>query len=145
MKIHALYCVFTLDEIKKENLVISERDDKVLFPIVEIENPRYLHNEIHYNLQKLFTRTTYNPDILANINFTYMDIQNEFVYRYLEEKELTKSFDVDNDVFILCCAIIESPYGLDKYHWEKFKFIKSFTDMDAVNSIVDLAIEKSIL
>lgn len=145
MKIYALYCVFTLDQLKKENLVISQKEDSVIFPIVQIEHPRHIHNEMHYNLQKLFTKTTYNPEILANINFTNMDIQNKFVYRYLEEKNLANFFDLDNDIFILCSSILENPYKLEGYFWSSFKFIKSFADMDSVNSIVDFAIEKSLL
>lgn len=145
MKIYALYCVFAVDYKKKENLIISEKNNKILFPIKEIEHPRYIHNEAYYNLQCFFKKTSYNPELLKNINFTHIDIQNELIYKYLDNKKLDNKFDINNDIFLLCCAIVETPYELDSYFWNNFKFVKSFADMDCVNSIVDFSIEKSIL
>jgi hypothetical protein len=145
MKIHAIYCVFTSDKTKKENLIISENKDDIFFPIKEIEHPRYLHNEMHYNFQSLFKKTTYNPEILKNINFSHVDIQNDLIYKYLQEKQIENLFDIQKDLFLLCCAIVETKYELDSCFWKNFKFVKSFTDMDIISSIVDFAIEKSIL
>jgi hypothetical protein len=144
MKIHAIYCVFAVDYSKKENLIITESKDRILFPIREIENPRHLHNEIHYNLQSFFKKTTYNPEILKNINFSHLDIQNDLVYKYLEDKPST-NIDLEKDILLLCGAILESPYDLESLEWKKFDFVKSFSDMDITNSVIDFVVEKSIL
>jgi hypothetical protein len=146
MKIYAIYCIFTADQKQKENFIVSQSPDSIIFPIKEIEHPRHLHNEIHYNLQNLFKRTTYNPELLKNISFTHIDIQNDLVYKYLDNLNANNVLDINNDIFVLCCAILENRYELEtSNHWTNFKFVKSFTDMDCVNSIVDFAIEKSIL
>lgn len=145
MKTYAMYCVFTADHLKKENLVISQKKEEIVFPIIQIEHNRHLHNEAHYNLQSFFQKTTYNPEILKSINFTYSDVQNNLIYKYFEEKKLDNIFDLDNDIFCLYAAVLENPYPLASLFWEKFIFIKSIQNMNSINAIVDFVIERSVL
>lgn len=143
-KIYSIYCVLTIDHVRKENLLVSANKNKIEFPIFEINYPRSLINELRYNVQNLFIDKTYNKDVIKNISFSYTDIQNELILKYLEET-YTDRFDLDKDIFVFCAAILDIAYPLNNFEWFKFNFVKSISGMDATNSIIDFTIEKSII
>lgn len=144
--IFVAYCVLSIDHSKKENLIISSSKDKIEFPLVKIEHPRSLHNEIRYHLQSMLLNNTYDKDIIKKIAFSYIDIQNELLMKYMENfySDDTR-FDLNNDIFILVNIIMEKTYTLNHYEWHKFEFTKSIIGMDLTTSIIDFTIQKSIL
>lgn len=144
--IFVVYTILSIDHVKKHNLIVSSAKDRIEFPIYKIEHPRSLHNEIRYNLQTMLLDKTYDKEIISKISFSYIDVQNELVLKYMENfYSDDERFDTNNDIFILVNIIIEKPYPLSQFEWRKFDFAKSITNMDLVTSIVDFTIQKSIL
>jgi hypothetical protein len=142
--IYAIYCVLSIDHVKKENLIISKNKDKIEFPIFKIEHTRLLHNELRYNIQKILLSKTYDSDIIKNIAFSYIDIQNDLITKYIEQY-YSEEFNLDNDLFIFCGMIMERAYPLMDFEWKKFDFVKSFSNLDLINSIIDFTVQKSVL
>lgn len=142
-KIHAVFCVLSSDD-KKRNLIISVNDEEIELPIVPIEQPKLLHNELRYHVQSMLLKDTYDPQILEQISFSYLDIQNHFVLQLIQEKYPDK-YDLDTDVFILCSIIMSEPTPLKIFSWKEFEFIKSYTNTDLLTSIVDFVVQKSVL
>lgn len=142
--IFSIYCILSVDHLKKENLVISSSKDGLKFPIYKIQYPRMLHNEMRYNMQSMLMPNTYNIDLIKNISFSYIDIQNELILHYIE-KNYNEDVDVNKDVFIFSSTILDKIYPLNGLYWYKFDFVKSLTDMDLDNSIIDFVVQKSIL
>lgn len=142
--IYSLHCILTIDHTKKENLIVSSSKTEISLPIFKIEHPRLLHNELRYNIQNILLDKTYNSDVIKNIAFSYIDIQNELVLQYME-KYHSDNCDLNNDIFIFCGMIMENIYPLNGFEWQKFEFVKSLTNMDIITSIVDFTVQKSIL
>jgi len=142
--IYAIYCLLSADHDKKENFIVSENSESVEFPMFKIEHPKLLRNELRYNLQTIIDTKSYSIDYIKNISFSLIDIQNELIIKYLEDR-YPKGIDLDNDIFILCANIFEKPVLLNRYEWKKFNFVKSLSDMDIISSIIDFTVEKSII
>lgn len=144
INIYGVSCILTIDHDRRQNLVISKDKDNIILPIFKIDYPRLLFNEIKYNIQQILSNE-YDKEIIKRINFSYTDIQNEFLIKYIEDTK-NYTFDTNNDVFILTSMILEKPYELHGgCLWKQFDFIKSFNNMSAFNSLVDFIIEKTII
>lgn len=143
-KVFGVSCILSVDHKKKENLIVSCKKENIAFPIFEIEHPRLLWNELRYNIAELFFDNTYNKELIKNITFSYTGIQNELIFQYIESLNDSK-YDLEKDIFVLSCIILEEPYDIKNYYWNRFKFVKSFQDMDLFNSIIDFIIQKSVL
>lgn len=145
-QIYCVSCILSIDHKKKENLVVSSSNNKdsITFPIFKIEHPKLLWNELRYHIAELFFDNGYNKEIIKNITFSYTGIQNELIIRYIESLN-NKDYNTDEDIFLLSSIILEQPYDMKTYSWEKFKFVKSFQNMDLFNSIIDYIIQQSIL
>ena len=142
--IHTAYCIISVDHDKKQNFILSTKKETTEFPIIQIEHPKFLHNETRYHFSNFFLKDTYNPEVIKSISFSYTDIQNELLIKYVDEK--AKELDTNNDLFMLCGAIIEKTYSPNNnFSWNLFEFSKSFDNTDLVISIIDFVIGKSIL
>lgn len=142
--IYGIYCILSIDHNKKENLIVSTNENTIEFPIFRIEHPRLLYNELRYNLQNILLKQAYDAEAIKKIHFCHIELQNEIVLKYIEDN-YSEKYDLNNDMFVLCAAIIEEPYNLNLFQWKKFQFAKSLLDMDLITSIIDFTIEKSIL
>lgn len=143
-KIYSLHCILTIDHRKKENLIVSSNKEKIEFPIFEIQHPRFLTNELRYHIQQILLDNTYNKDVIKDMSFSYTDIQNELILKYIEDTYQSQ-FDLDKDIFVFCAAIMENAYPLNNFDWFKFDFVKSISGMNVTNAIIDFTIQKSIL
>lgn len=142
--IHTIYCIVAVDHDKKQNFVLSTNTEEIQFPIVQVEHPKFLYNEIRYHFANFFLKETYNPEIIRGIGFSYTDIQNELIIKYIDDK--VKELDTNNDLFMLCGGVIEKTYILNNnFSWNAFEFSKSFDNTDLTISLIDFIIGKSIL
>lgn len=142
--VYCVSCILSVDHKRKENLIISTQKDSIVFPIFPIQYPKLLWNELRYHISELFFYDNYNKDIIKNITFSYSGIQNDLILQYIESLN-NPTYNIDNDIFVLSSVIFEEPYETKSYYWNKFRFVKSFQDMDIFNSIIDFIVQQSII
>lgn len=141
MKIYIVYCIVTADTKKKQNYVLSTDSKDIVLPICEITSARTLHNEIRYNVKKMF-----DADIIRFIEeilVSYTDIETEPTIKYIENINQDNRYDLNQDLFILCGIVMEKKQS-KTFKWKKYDF-----SQDAITnplfSIIDLTIQKSLI
>lgn len=142
--IFSVSCILSVDHKKKENLIVSAQKDDIILPVFQIQYPKLLWNELRYQISELFFDNNYNKELIKNITFSYTGIQNELVIKYIQSLN-NPNYDIENDLFILSCVILEEPYDIKNLHWNRFKFVKSLQDMTILNSIIDFVIQQGVL
>lgn len=144
MNIYAVPVLLTLDHNRHQNLIVSNNKNNIDLPLIKINYARLLFNQIRYDLQQMFMPKDHIQEILQHINFSYTDIQNELLIKYLEEIKYDY-LDMENDIFVLVAMIVDKPYDLNRHFWKQFDFAKSLDNMSPFNSLIDFIIEKTIV
>lgn len=142
--IFCVSCILSVDHQKRENLIVSSDKDSIVFPIFPIQYPKLLWNELRYHISELFFDDNLNKELIKNITFSHVSIQNDLIIKYMERLN-NPIYNLENDIFLLSAIILEQPYDIKNYYWNRFKFIKSFQDMDIFNSIIDFIVQQSVL
>jgi hypothetical protein len=114
--IHTLYCLITADRSSQKIFVASSEDDSLVFPNTIIENPKFLYNEIKYNIQQMFAKNSIQ--FLEEIIISFLDIQNYLLLNLIESSEKYKHIDIDHDVILLCGVVLHEPILSNKLLWK---------------------------
>lgn len=141
MKIYVVYCIVTADTKKKQNYVLSTDSKEIVLPICEITNARTIHNEIRYNVKKIF-----DADIIKFIEeilISYLDIETEPMIKYIESINKDKTYDIDKNLFILCGIVMEKKQS-KSFKWKKYDFSQEAIT-NPLYSIIDFTIQKSLI
>jgi hypothetical protein len=116
MKIFITYCILTVDIEKQKSYVISTDSKKILLPTMEIAKPKFFHNEMRYNIKKMFADGEIR--FLEEILTSKLEFQNQFAMEYLSSNK-EYDFDIDRDCVFLCCSLIEKKIP-QTYSWKLF-------------------------
>ena len=141
MKLYAVYCIITADISKKQNYVLSTKENEIQLPVFELHNAQTIHNEIRYYAKKMFDDNMIQ--FIEEVLVSYTDIQSDLVLKYIHELNKDNSFDLADSLFLLCGIVIEKKNCKNAY-WNKY----DFTDNSFANplfSIIDRTIQKSLL
>lgn len=141
MKLYTVYCIITADTKKKQNYVLSTESKEIILPICEMTQTRSLHNEIRYNIKKMF-----DVDIIKFIEeilVSYTEIQSEPTIKYIEELNKDNTYDLNNSLFILCGVVMEKKQS-NTFKWKKYEFSQE-TMNNPLFSIIDYTIQKSMI
>ena len=141
MKIFSAFCIITADIEKQSKYILSHSDKEILIPLREITTPRYVHNESRYLTKNFFSDQAYA--FVEQISFGYIDIQNEFLLEYLSKID-NKSFDVDQDFFILYGGVFEKK-PITNLYWKEFDYPIDVSTTNPIIMVIDTIINKSIL
>lgn len=141
MKTYVLYSIVSADTKRSENYILSTDKKEILFPIVDIVQPRSLWNEIRYNAKKMFDEESIK--FAQEIIVSYSEIQNEFVLDYIESLN-NDSLSIDTDIFILC-GIIMSKKDTKSHFWQKIEMSLDKLQRNATYSIIDYTLQKSLV
>lgn len=139
-KTYVFNIVLTYDQRTQTNYILSSKKDEIYFPFFEINNTRYLFNETRSNIKNLFHLNTIK--FIEEIIVSYVDIQNEFLFDYIEQLETTQ-FDLNNDIFILCSTILSGKFNSILY-WNKFNYELNLQKPDIKTTLIDFCIQRSI-
>lgn len=137
MRLLSTYCIITADIEKEKTYIISTDTKNIILPTYEVVKPRFLMNEVRYNIKKMFAEN--EVKFLEEILLSKIDIQNDFVIDYLSKT--LKQFDPDNDVALLCCATLDKkiPHQL---HWRNFSIPEEKEKTDnPLFYIIDFALQ----
>lgn len=141
MKLYTVYSIITADTKKKQNYVLSTESKNIVLPICEMTNARTLHNEIRYNVKKMF-----DTDIIRFIEeilVSYTEIQSEPTIKYIEEINADQTYDMNNSLFVLCGIVMEKKQS-KMFKWKKYEFSQD-TMHNPLFSIIDYTIQKSMI
>lgn len=140
MKSFCLYTILSIDTKNKRTFVLSDNEAKISLPILQIENPRYLYNEIKYNTRYLLG---FDKNFDKSILVSYMDIQNNLVLEYIDS--LNNSNYSNEDIFLNVGIIINRIYE-SKLFWNEFFFNLQMLESEPIMYyIIDSTIKRSIL
>lgn len=140
MKSFCLYTIIGIDAKQKRTFVLSDDETKISLPILPIENPRYLYNEIKYNTRYLLGL---DKDIDRSLSVSYIDIQNSLVLEYIDS--LNNSDYSHDDIFINVGIMLNQTYQ-GKLFWNEFFFGLQMLESDPViYHMIDNTIKRSII
>jgi hypothetical protein len=141
MKLYAVYCIITADPNKGQNYVLSTDSKEIVLPYAEIVNPKVLHNELRYNVKKMFNDNTIR--FIEEIIISYTEIQTQPIVNYIEQINTNNTFDLDNSLFLLCGIIIQKKNSKD-FKWKKYEMSQELVN-NPLFAIIDRTIQKSLL
>jgi len=141
MKLYTVYCIITADINKKQNYVLSTKENEIELPVVELHNPQTMHNEIRYYAKKMFDDNMIR--FIEEVLVSYIDIQSDLVSKYIDTLNKDNSFDIANSLFLLCGIVIEQKNCKNTY-WNKYDFTQNAFH-NPLFSIIDRTIQKSLL
>lgn len=139
-KLYAIVTIIAPDIKAQKNYILSISNNKIALPIFNIESAEFLHNELRYNIKKMFSKDI--RDIIENIKFSYVEIQNDLALSYIKDININDFYTKD-DLFLLTGIILDKKYTSD-FFWNEFKF-RANKVATIIDNIIDFTIQKSIL
>lgn len=127
MKIFCAYLILNVDAKQKRTFLLSENEKKISLPIIQIEHPRHLYNEIKYNTRYLLG---FHKNIEQSIAISYIDIQNSLMLDYIDSLN-DKTYDTNQDLFLSAGIVINASYE-NKLFWNEFFFGPQMLKSDPV-------------
>lgn len=105
-------------DIYADKILLASLDkENILIPTTNIENPKFLYNEIRYNIKNLFLENSIR--FLEEIRISFMDIQNYLLLDMLDmeyNKEKYTNIN-DDDIIILSGIVLHEKLFSDKINW----------------------------
>lgn len=144
MNLNVLYGLLSVDLDQKSSYALSTKSDCLAFPILKIASARYCYNECRYNFKKFFIDNS--NEFIEFISYSFFDIQNPFVLSYLENINVQQEkplYDLDNELFILCGAIIEKKITKKDFYWTPFDYSIETISQNLYYPIIDQIIKRS--
>lgn len=114
MNINVFNCLITADPPAKKIYVASSKQDIIVLPVTHIDQPKFLFNEIRYNIKHLFAKDSIK--FLEEIILSFIDIQNYLLLNLIDKSEDYK-FIQDSDINLLCGIILHEKVLSDKLFW----------------------------
>jgi|LakMenEpi03Aug12_release.lakeMendotaPanAssembly.Ray.scaffolds.fasta_scaffold00642_55 hypothetical protein len=143
MNVFVVYCVVTADEKEKQSYILSLDKEKIIFPIYKLESPRYILNEIRYNVKSIFDSKVIK--FIEQVIVSGLDIKNELLIDYIKEIDTHQIYDLDHDLFLLCGIVIQKLDIVDpNFNWLKFKYSIQDKVSQPVYGIIDSILQNSL-
>lgn len=138
--------ILTVDPIGDKILILSLEKNKIVFPTTKIENPKFLYNEIRYNIKNMFVKNMIK--FLEEIRISFIDIQNYILLELLDDPSYKKLYGAnDDDIIILCGIVLYEKLMCDKTYWLSIKnFItESKPDGDLQKDVIKYVFDHLII
>lgn len=137
--IYVINCILTSDQNSKSTYILSDNQTDIILPFFRIENPRFIYNQIRYDIKNLFVSKQRLPE---EILVSFIEVENDFLIEYVE-KNKQYPIDLNKDIVVLC-GIILGFKDDSKLHWKKYEFNLDTKNSNPLQSIVDHTIQKSL-
>ena len=142
MNIYSIYAIIGANHKFKKNYILSVHDQGIFLPIEKINNIKFLHNEIRYNIKNMFYDKT--SDLVQHINLSYTEVQHPLALRYIDSINNNNNIYTENDLFILTGLVLDQNHE-SKLSWQEFYFKKDIKNISIIDNIIDFTIEKTVL
>lgn len=130
-KLINLNCIITADPNSKNIYVLSTREDRVALPYFEISSPKFLYNEIRYNIKSMFDNII---KFLEEIIISFVDIQNLLVFDLLEKHKDTYHVNLDEDVILLTGLVLHEKMMSDSLYWVPIHNVMVPTEISSLDT-----------
>lgn len=138
-------CLITADRQSNKIYIASSSKDETIFPTLKIENPKFLYNEIRYNIKNMFVQNSIK--FLEEIIISFFDIQNYHVLQLLEEQKDKYETD-DTDIVLLCGVVLHGKILSENLYWlpiENFFRSNQNTEETTTKKVVKYVFDQMIL
>jgi hypothetical protein len=142
-KVITLLCVLSYDPKQGNSCILSTNSSKITLPLIVIEHPKTLKNEIRYNIKKILDSKDYSFDV-SNIVISYLDIQNDLAIDYLSESDNSNEYNADIDIILLCGIILEKKYKTN-LKWMKTNILEDMMQKQKVDFLIDHVVQGTII
>lgn len=126
-----LVCVLSVDFYKQEKYVLSINQDKIDFPILELQNLYGIDTQIKNLIKEFFVDKNIVSDYVEHI--TFLGFNNEVIDQLL---------DTSNSLYLLFGVTVPHSKLNDNIFWHKFDFMDSNIANEL--TIIGATIENSI-
>lgn len=110
------YCLITADKRSKKIFIASTKENDIVLPITTIGSPKFLYNELKYNIQQMFAKNTIQ--FLEEIIISFIDIQNHHLLNLLDaSKNIYADIDMDQDITLLCGVVLHNTILSETLYW----------------------------
>lgn len=144
MNIFVVYCIVSADTQEKQSYILSLDEEKIIFPIYKVDSPRYISNEIRYNVKSMFDKKSIQ--FIEQIVVSNLKIDNELLLDYISDIDTDKIYNIDENLFLVC-GIVMDKLNLDKsidFKWLKFKYSVQDKITQPVYAIIDSVLQNSL-
>jgi len=143
--IFVINCLITADRQSNKIYIASSNKDEIVFPLLKIENPKFLYNEIRYNIKNMFVQNAIK--FLEEIIISFFDIQNYHVLELLEEQK--NKYEIENtNIILLCGVVLHEKILSENLYWipiENFFISNKNTEETTPKKVVKYVFDQMIL
>lgn len=124
-------CILSVDFYKEETYILSENDNKIIFPSFELENLSIINSKIKDKIKEYFIDPNFIEPYLDQLRFLS-----------LNDLYLSNLFDTTNCLYLLFGLTLPNTKLKDNIYWTKF----DFTDTTIPNelAIIGATVEGSV-
>jgi hypothetical protein len=131
--IYVFNCILTSDNNENTTYILSSDNSSINLPYFQIEHPRFLYNQIRYEIKNFFISKKRIPE---EIIVSYLDPENQFLLDHIQE---TNVYPIDiNKDFVLLSSVILGFKDETSLFWKKHDF---HFDLKKTNSSIKLLID----
>ena len=139
MNIHGLFCIISTDSKIRKNYILSSDKDRIVLPLIKLENTRYIHNEIRYHIKNMFSSDL--SGLIQHTELSYIEFQHNLALEYIESLNNGEQY---NDLLLLIGLILSQPYHTN-YTWKEFVLKSKPSDIGLIENIIDFTIQKTVI